>query len=216
MRDRSLLLSHELDKRAFMELGMTVSHVSHCRLIAPPAKLAHVRPPIIPTVPAPARRGLLLEVLRSVLTAMLQAEGKAADLVWALFLSFTPLLLGCRSLLLLRHGVLHIKANVRDLQEGHLSALINWADDGALSRLAGVGSRQEALEGLSSTARANILAERAARSASKHVMSGRIGLGVRCLERAPAAQSGSDTREKLRALHPSAPPAGTRPGGLPS
>ena len=37
-------------------------------------------------------------------------------------------------------------------------------------------------------------------------MSGRIGLGVRCLERAPAAPSGSDTREKLWALHPSPPP----------
>ena len=171
------------------------------------AQLAHVRPPIIPTVPAPAR-GLLQEVLRSVLSAMLQAEGKAADLAWALFLSFTPLLLSAtpaadRSSCSVSSS---IKANVRDLQEGHLGALIDRAADRALSHLAGVGSRQGALEGLSSTARANILAERAARSASKHVMSGRIGLGVRCLERAPAAPSGSDTREKLRALHPSAPP----------
>ena len=39
-------------------------------------------------------------------------------------------------------------------------------------------------------------------------MSGRIGLGVRCLERAPAVPSGScsGTREKLLALTPPAPP----------
>ena len=78
----------------------------------------------------------------------------------ALFLSFSPLLLSAgpaadRSSCSVSSS---IKANVRDLQENHLVALVDRAADRALfSHLAGVGLRQEALEGLSSTARVNII-----------------------------------------------------------
>ena len=170
-------------------------------------QLAHVRPPVILTVPAPARL-LLQSVLRSILTAALQAEGAAAGLAWCLLLSLPSLLLSAtpasdRSSCTITTS---IKANVQDLKEGNLAALIDRAADRARAHHTGICIRRDALDGLPPAAHVNIQAERAAKCTTKHVLAGHVGQGVRCLDRAPPAPSGKATRDKLNSLHPAAPP----------